>query len=157
MNKNNVFLALIALVIVGGIGVYAWQKGYGNPAGFSVPSSTEQQAQAPAGNVQGRTYEISYTDAGFSPSSLAIKAGDTVDFVNNSSQAFWPASAMHPMHTGYPGSDIKKCGTTEGQSMFDACTSHMQGSSWSFLFTEKGSWNYHDHMNASKYGTIVVE
>ncbi len=147
MNKNNAFLALIAFIIAGGIGVYIWQKGYG----------TKEQVQAPAGNIQGKTYEITYTDAGFSPSPFTIKAGDTVRFLNNSSQAFWPASAMHPMHTGYPGSDIKKCGTTEGQVMFDACTSHMQGASWSFRFMEQGKWNYHDHLNASKYGSVIVE
>ncbi|MDP3735588.1 MAG: hypothetical protein Q8R39_04135 [bacterium] len=67
---------------------------------------------------------------------------------------------MHPTHKLYPGSDIKKCGTLQGgekNAMFDACGAVTPGASWSFTFTELGSWKYHDHLNPLHTGTIVVE
>jgi len=62
---------------------------------------------------------------------------------------------MHPTHTVYPGSDVKKCGSDE--SIFDACKGLEQGESFSFTFNEIGSWGYHDHLRASTTGKIVVE
>ena len=98
---------------------------------------------------------VKITTTGFEPKMLTIKAGTTVTFVNEDANQHWPASAMHPTHTVYPGSDIKKCGSSE--SIFDACKGLEQGESFSFTFTEKGSWKYHDHLGISSTGTIVVE
>jgi len=98
---------------------------------------------------------IKITANGFEPKTLTVKAGDTVTFVNEDSDKHWPASAMHPTHTVYPGSDVKKCGSDE--SIFDACKGLEQGESFSFTFNEIGSWGYHDHLRASTTGKIVVE
>ncbi|MDO8470936.1 MAG: hypothetical protein Q7S63_03170 [bacterium] len=156
---NKYIVGAVALIAVGG-GVYAVQQGYSKPADNPAPQNNNQQEiQVPEGQTapEGKTYEITYTDAGFSPSSITIKIGDTIAFVNNSARAFWPASAMHPTHTIYPGSSITKCGTPEEAAIFDSCMPRDPGTSWSFKLTEKGNWNYHDHLNASKYGAIVVE
>jgi plastocyanin len=103
------------------------------------------------------TTVISYTDEGFSPREITVAEGDTVVFVNNSSRAVWPASAQHPTHTVYLGSDIQKCNTAEAGGLFDACGSVAIGDSWSFTFTEAGTWKYHDHLRASLNGTIIVQ
>lgn len=98
---------------------------------------------------------VKITSSGFSPKTLTVKAGTTVTFVNEDSNKHWPASAMHPTHTLYPGSGIDKCGT--GEEIFDACRGLAKGESFSFNFNEKGSWKYHDHLSVSSTGTIVVE
>ncbi len=100
---------------------------------------------------------VKITSSGFSPKTLTVKAGTTVTFVNQDSNQHWPASAMHPTHTLYPGSGIEKCGTAEEKTIFDACKGLAPGESFSFTFDEKGSWNYHDHLNVPSTGTIVVE
>lgn len=100
---------------------------------------------------------VTYTNNGFSPSSVTINVGDTVRFVNESGRSFWPASAFHPTHTAYPDSDVNKCGTGAELNIFDACKALASGASYSFIFTEKGSWNYHDHLNASRFGSVVVK
>lgn len=94
---------------------------------------------------------ISYTDFGFSPSPLTILRGETVIFVNESSRDVWPASAMHPTHAVYP--------TTGGclGSTFDACRSLAPGEEWSFTFEIAGSWGYHNHVNPSHFGRIMVQ
>lgn len=106
---------------------------------------------------KGTTHIVRMTASGFSPASITIKKGDTVQFINNDTRDWWPASAMHPTHTVYPGSDIKKCSTVEQAGIFDACKGIAAGASWSFTFNSVGSWGYHDHLQASMRGTIVVE
>ncbi len=100
---------------------------------------------------------IVITSNGFSPDELKIKAGDTVTWINNDKNEHWPASAKHPTHTVYPGSDIKKCGTSEQDKIFDACKGLKEDESWSFTFNEKGTWFYHDHLDVSLFSKIIVQ
>ena len=86
---------------------------------------------------------VEFTDNGFEPSTLTIKAGDTVTFENKSSDDFWPASNVHPTHLLYPGFDAKK--------------PILDGGSYSFTFTKTGSWGYHNHLTPDIQGTIVVK
>ncbi len=80
-----------------------------------------------------------------------IEAGEAVTWVNKDSAAHWPASAVHPSHNEYP-----EPGGCIG-SAFDACKGLAQGEAWTFTFTQKGTWKYHDHLNAGLRGTVVVE
>src|SRR3989338_11273014 len=73
-------------------------------------------------------YTVEMTPAGFSPGSLVIKAGDTVNFVNKDTIPHQPASAAHPTHAVYP-----EPGGCVG-SKFDACSGVAPGQSWSFVF-----------------------
>ncbi|MDI6734537.1 MAG: hypothetical protein QMD50_03590 [Patescibacteria group bacterium] len=97
------------------------------------------------------TLEIIYTDAGFAPQTLTTKQGRVVTFKNLSSSKLWPASANHPTHEVYP--------TTGGclGSTFDSCRSLASNDTWSFRFDIPGTWGYHDHLNPTKTGTIIVE
>ncbi|MDP3697997.1 MAG: hypothetical protein Q8R47_00265 [Nanoarchaeota archaeon] len=124
------------------------------------PAADEKQIMQPEDStleekVASAEHQIAITADGFSPKTITVKAGDMITFFNEDSNQHWPASAMHPTHTLYPGSDIKKCGS--GEQIFDACKGLEQGESFSFTFNEKGSWKYHDHLGISSTGTIVVE
>lgn len=99
---------------------------------------------------------VVYTGSGFSPSTITVKVGTRVTFQNQSSGSVWPASAIHPTHTVYPGSSISLCGTASAASIFDACGAVAPGGSWSFTFNEVGTWRYHNHLQAAQTGTIVV-
>ncbi|SRR3989344_7472245 len=99
---------------------------------------------------------IEITASGFSPNELTIKAGESVKFINKDSSMHWPASAIHPTHTVYPGSDITKCGTSEQSVIFDACKGLKEGGTFTFVFNEAGEWSYHDHLKASLRGKIIV-
>lgn len=119
-----------------------------------IAAACNNTAQTPANNntqsSQGQN-EVAYTGSGFSPSTLTVKNGDTVTFVNNSSSDMWVASNPHPIHDGYP--------TSGGciSSTFDSCSNIAPGQSWSFKFDITGNWGYHNHLNPSQGGTIVVQ
>lgn len=118
-----------------------------SPSTTKSPTKTVTPTQTPTPTAK----IITYTDSGFSPSPLAVKAGETVLYKNESSRSFWPASASHPTHAVYLvyGGCIN--------SIFDACKAYDPGESWSFTFTVKGTWGYHDHINPSYFGSVVVE
>jgi len=101
--------------------------------------------------------KVTYTDSGYSPREVRVAAGGKVTFVNESSREMWPATAIHPTHTIYPGSDIQKCGTAQAANMFDACKPISPGAEWSFQFQEVGNWGFHDHLQTSFTGKIRVE
>lgn len=111
----------------------------------------------PEESSQSSLETVFYTNNGYSRSSVSINVGDGVMFVNESNRNTWPASNIHPTHTIYPGSAKSKCGTAEETDIFDACGGIVPGDSWSFIFTEVGEWEYHDHLNPSFTGTIVVQ
>lgn len=100
---------------------------------------------------------IRATEAGFEPAHVTIKKGGTVTWVNDIDSQAWPASAKHPTHTVYPGSDIAKCGTADQGNIFDACKGLAKGESFAFTFNEAGQWFYHDHLNVSHFGSVTVQ
>jgi plastocyanin len=174
MNDKKALIWIIVLALVIG-GVYYFTRGNEkSPNGNSSPSDSYSAANnsytspnnAPAPRneslqnpaaVSANTVEID--SDGFSPNEIKIKAGDTVTWVNKDTVPHWPATAAHPTHTVYPGSDITKCGTAAQASIFDACKGLAQGESYSFKFDQKGDWKYHDHLKpmAPFFGSVTVE
>jgi len=159
-------LALIAIIIVAIITFFlGGQRGdapENEPAGDNE-HMMEETGEMMAGDemmdsgVAPQTYTVRITAGGFEPGTLTVRRGDTVIFRNNTSSPVWPASAVHPVHMAYPGSGIEKCGTTEAGNIFDACGGLEQSDTFSFQFGENGTWRYHNHLNPSMTGTIVVE
>lgn len=144
---NNVLWVVLVIAIV--LGIYFFTKSDNNKkiksdeiAKNFLAEETPMQELGP---------QIIYSDVGYSPQTLTIKKGETVIFSNQSSQATWPASAMHPTHRDYP--------TTGGclGSTFDACRGLQPNETWTFTFDFSGDWKYHDHLHPSNYGTIIVE
>ena len=122
-----------------------------------VVDENNQDSDSEADTETPSEHTIEFTSSGYSPSTLTINKGDTVTFINNADTKTWPASNVHPTHTIYPNSDIKKCGTSVEDSIFDACRGLEKGETYSFTFNEVGSWQYHDHLSSNKKGTIIVQ
>ena len=82
------------------------------------------------------------TNEGFVPDTVQIKKGTTITFKTSDTEPFWPASNVHPSHTGYPDFDPKK--------------PLAPSETWSFTFTEAGTYSFHDHLRPLFTGAIVV-
>ncbi len=86
---------------------------------------------------------VTYTEAGFSPSIIVIKKGETIRFINKASTTrMWVASGPHPSHSAYPG--------------FDHGTSVGYNGTYDFTFTTTGKFPFHNHVDTRRDGTIVV-
>lgn len=86
---------------------------------------------------------IRMTKEGFVPSSVTVKRGQTVRWVNAESQPHWLASDPHPSHTDNPD--------------LDSLHELAQGETYLYTFMKSGMVRYHDHLNPQYLGTVVVE
>jgi len=145
--KKLLFI-ILALILIG----FVWFSFYKNKNTVVVPTLTvtaePDVSPLPSASPKTTASEkiVSYSDSGFSPSTLTIQKGEVITFKNIGSKMMWVASAMHPTHKVYPGSDITKCGTSLQAGTFDACKGYGLGESWEFQLNESGTWKYHDHL-----------
>ncbi|MBI2446920.1 MAG: hypothetical protein HYV51_03890 [Parcubacteria group bacterium] len=131
MKKYLLAIIIIALIVGAAYFIFKFYSG-------------AKPVLAPSTAISPKTWTVEYKENIFIPKEIKIKKGDTVTWINNSLESpVWPASAFHPTHNVYPG--------------FDALKSLGNGESYSFKFDIVGSWKYHDHLNPSVTGVVVVE
>lgn len=152
-NRNLIIAAIIALIALGAFFFFANRNASAPaPVAETVVPETPVETTPPAET-------ITFSDDGFSPSTITINAGDTVMFVNNSSSRMWVGADEHPTHTEYDGTSTREhCsnGNATSDAVFDQCEGTTAGSSWSFTFKKAGTFKYHNHTRASEGGTIIV-
>lgn len=149
--KYNIFIAF-ALVAMLAVGCNKTTNNTTSNSGESNNGESNQGSQNSFQNITPNQHNVViYTGSGFSPSTITIKQGDTVAFENKASDNVRIASNPHPIHNGYP--------TTGGcvSSTFDSCGNIPPGQMWLFKFDIAGSWGYHNHLNPSQGGTVVVQ
>lgn len=153
------WLGVIVLIIIVAIG--GWYV-LSNPTvdttdvpGGEIATTTGDGA---AGDTVPAPVVVTYTDQGFSPSEVTVARGQAVTWVNESSGPMWVASAMHPDHVVYDGTDrTAHCAAGyTGPAPFDKCKGEGPGARYTFTFDKEGTWRYHDHINASRFGSVIV-
>jgi plastocyanin len=156
MNSTGWAVVVVIIILIGG-GVW-W---YTSAQPVVAPTNTTQtngtdQNQPDNGVLAPKTVTVLYGPSGFSPATVTINKGDTVTFTNNGGDEMWVASAPHPAHTGYDGTDrATHCAAGyTGAPPFDQCSA---GISFSFMFNQVGTWVYHNHGNSADHGTVVVQ
>ncbi len=156
--NNKIFIGLVVIAVGGLVGWYFLK---GNTSFMPNSDQNIVASPTPAGSNlgtpenpssgSGNTLEkggvvarsvVTYTDSGFAPSPLTVKVGTTVTFVNESAGPMWVASDPHPTHTLLGG--------------FDELTSAPKGGSYEYTFAKVGTWTYHNHMNPSNKGKVIV-
>lgn len=144
--QMNKILVGIVVVVIGGI--VGWFVLRGDTSLLSNEESTNFESTEPDTQVNETTNPqttatVLYTDNGFTPESIEIARGTAVTFSNQSSSgAMWVASDAHPTHQLLPG--------------FDALQSMKSGETYTYTFTEVGTWTYHNHVLPADTGTVVV-
>ena len=163
MKKSSLMISIVVVIVIAVVANIFLKKQssvqYAAPttqtSTSSTPSAVTSTSQGLSQSVNNPTppssVEVSYTDKGFSPSVVTVSKGSTVVFKNTASDNIRVSSNPHPVHNGYP--------TTGGcvGSTFDSCSAIAPGNSWSFTFTLTGKWGYHNHLNPSEGGTIIVQ
>lgn len=149
MSSKYLIIGIVILAVITGGYFLMKNPGYTAPTQdvSALPTQgptagNEVSTVQPTDTSKGTT-TVEFTENGFVPQSLTVKVGTTVTFINNSANPFWVASDPHPTHTDLPG--------------FDALKKISGRESYSFTFTKIGSWGYHNHLNPSAKGTVVVE
>ena len=88
-----------------------------------------------------QTDSVTLTSSGFTPQSITVKAGTKVAWTNNSGTTATIDSAVHPTHLAYPPLNLG---------------SFASGETLSLAFDQPGTYKYHNHLDASQTGVVVV-
>lgn len=131
MSEKSVYILGVIVLFVG-TGLFAWF--YGSAGG----------GRSTVAELQGRDQvEVVLTNDGFIPRQLRISPGTRVVFSTTRDAPFWPASNLHPQHSIYPA--------------FDPREPLRPDEKWEFVFDEKGTWGFHDHIRSYFTGIVYVE
>ena len=143
-SKRPLWQWLVIYLLIGGLvyaAVYYFYLGRKdtNPYGAAYnPQTTISPTPTPTTNQQ----TITVTPSGFQPGSLTIKAGETIVWSNQTNATSNVSSAPHPAHTDYPPLNLGDIAP---------------GASVSLVFPTAGTYKYHNHLNASQFGSITVQ
>lgn len=137
-------LIIIGVVAVFGVSVALAVAGSGgSDKKDSTNSTTKNEGvelkttdQAPAANT------VIYDDNGFNPASLTVKSGTPITITNKSSHALKFSSDPHPAHTDNP--ELNEDTLAVGQSQ-------------TVTPTTTGTHGIHDHNDATKTMTLIVQ
>jgi plastocyanin len=138
MNKKTIWVVVAVVVVIGGaIGAYAMtQKDAGAPSNPSTSDSGKKDSDKKIAAT------ITYSDSGYSPSTITVKSGDTIAIKNTSSSEMQFDSDPHPVHTD--DEELNAGPVAPGQTI-------------TFTVTTTGTYGYHNHLNPSDSGTIVIK
>lgn len=164
-NKKNIYIIVFAIALILLIGFLLTgkketvapttedlsneetaQENTNNPSSQSPTQSVVKPATVPTAvsvpdDLPPAT--VRYTTSGFSPTIVTITKGSSVQFTNETNQQMWVASDPHPTHSAIPS--------------FDQQTGVGMGGTYIFKFNETGKWYFHNHLNSSRSGLVIVK
>lgn len=137
MNNKLLLAVVVLVVIVGGVLLVSQQgqKQTTEQSSSTRPATTQNTQTQPS-------VTVTVTSAGFSPSTVTIKSGTRVIWINKSGGSVTVNSAGHPTHLLYPALNLGEFGND---------------SSVQLVFDKPDTYKYHDHLHPSNTGTVVVQ
>lgn len=135
MNKK-ILVLLIAIVVVGSLVFWINNKGK-----VSTLVETPKTSATPSPFKKNEVV-VTIDKNGFEPSSLKIKKGQRVVWVNKSGNKVTVNSNNHPTHLIYPPLNLGE---------------FKDGFSVQLVFDKVGTFGYHNHYKPSQTGEIIVE
>ncbi|MDO8571763.1 MAG: hypothetical protein Q7R79_03730 [bacterium] len=137
MNQKKYFLFIfVGVIVLASVVAVTWYW-------FTQQKGLVEKKEVAPRVVKVESVPIMISDDGFVSSNSIIPLGSSVKFINSGKNDHWPASDNHPTHEIYPG--------------FDPGKAIKPGESWTFTFSTPGAWHYHDHLNQTLRGIILVQ
>lgn len=153
--NNKLLLFLVVVLLLGGVFVLSKNQSKTQPAVQNNGTGTEndleksdnevkneEDATEKADNEADEDVRVRVTDSGFEPQTITVKAGTKVIWRNQTDTTVNVSSADHPTHLVYPPLNL---GNFEPDK------------SVNLVFKEPGTYKYHNHLDATKFGSVVVE
>lgn len=115
-----------------------------------APQTTEQSKYGegtnptalPVQTEEAAITDVAITSSGFTPPTVNIDVGTKIVWTNKSGEAATVNSALHPTHSIYPPLNLNEV---------------LVNGSVSLVFDTPGTYQYHDHLNPSRTGTVEVK
>ena len=134
MNKSILIIIIVLIIGIGGYFLFYGSR-QNPPPSFNPPPAPQNQ-QPPTEDT------VIIKNSAFNPSTLTVKAGTTVTWVNEDSTTHQIISDSEPAENYLPG--LFSLEMTEGQNC-------------KYTFKKVGTFGYHCNIHPEMKGTIVVE
>jgi len=135
-------ISVVAVVALAGCGATAAASTGGATSAPTATTAPAPQATATAATIPANATTIKITGAGgsfaFQPSSVTVKAGSTVVWIND---------------TGTPHTSTSDSGDAV---TWDSSAIGASGESYSMVFSKPGTYPYHCAFHPFMHGTIIV-
>lgn len=151
MSRNLLVGLIVVLLALGGFMVVQSQSKTEAPTS-TAPQTQDQTTESSVTHesvsesddsmMKKEDNVVILTSTGFEPKTITVKVGEEVVWKNQSGETATVDSAVHPTHRVYPRLNL---GNFE------------DGEEHRLVFDKAGRYNYHDHLNPSRFGTVVVE
>lgn len=105
-------------------------------------TSPSPSASPATSSAQLQTTSVKITSSGFVPTTVTIKAGDSVTWTNDDTSIHTVNSSPHPTHTDYAPLNLNQLKSGESKSL---------------TFPQAGTYKYHNHLRPSLTGSVVVQ
>lgn len=136
-----VVLLVVILLLIGGFIFFSNKQSSELLPMPPAESVEERPVSLPPVSVAQQEVRIFVTETGFDSDEARIKVGGRVTFTNSGSSDHQIASTPHPVHTDYPALNLGVIKPFESKSL---------------TFPTVGTYRFHDHLNPSTAGAIVV-
>ncbi|MBC7746668.1 cupredoxin domain-containing protein [Pedobacter sp.] len=137
MNRKA-FIAVIVVAAVIAIGS-VWALVLDDSS--QLPTSEAPTTETLPNDATPAAATITYTDTGFTPGTITVNKGDTVTVTNTSSSSVKFSSDDHPTHLLNPEVNQETLNPSKSQT---------------FTVSQVGTFGYHNHLNDSQGGQIIV-
>lgn len=133
----TIYLVIGGLVYAGVYYYFLKPKG-----GYNYNADTTQPSPSVLMTPATNSPTIQISSSGYSPATLTVAVGATVTWTNTGNTMANVSSDPHPQHTTYPPLNL---GIIK------------PGASESLQFDTPGTYTFHNHLNATQTGTIIVK
>lgn len=134
-SQQRIIIAIVAVLAVAG-GIFWFISS--NKSNTTTTNNTTKTSEG-VGDIAAT---ITYDGTSFTLSRDTVAVGTEVKVLNTSDQDLAFDSDPHPVHTDNP--ELNAGDIAPGKSK-------------TFTLTEKGTWGFHNHLNAQQRGSITVE
>ncbi len=135
---SGIIWLFIILVLIG----FAAATIYFGRDNKDLAAAVQPSANLPASTRQPRIYTVYYGLGVFSPTNIRIHVGDSVKFQNDSNLSI---RVVSDRASGVPE-----------LAGFDSVSDISPKNSFTFTFTESGTFGYHNGKNPNEEGTVIV-
>ena len=132
-NKVILGIALVIVILIAGIFITSSKS--------DIPNSS-QSIETNEIPTPPKILDVSLTNNGFVPKTITINKGETVSWINKSNEDGTVNSDPHPTHNLYKFLNLGE---------------FPPGSTVQAIFSETGTFTYHNHLNPSQKGTVIVK
>ena len=146
MRNLVIGVVVVAVLFLGGYLLLNGSKKSADTNNSSTNNNTSTNNSTNNSTTASDSVTVTYTNTGFTPFSVTLKKGGTLIWKNDANDQVQIGVNPHPVHTGNRA-------ITNGEFTLDL----NPGGTKTLTINDTGTFSYHNHLDPTESGTIIVQ